>query len=131
MIATDAEETIFGTRGMLEGRNTELRTLYEDADDFFVYMHGYAPNIPRTGGLTLNSAINQLFVFLDALAENERDLTARHWLRLSWKEVIEAKVAFEKKDDGEGRKRLENGEVYLTNAQEKKPMTLPLTVTQS
>jgi hypothetical protein len=100
-----------------------LRALYQDADDFFVLLHGYAPGTPSAGRLTLNSGLNQLLEYLDTVAQNESDQTARQWLDLSWKEVLEAKAAFERKDHREGRTRLEIGEMYLTNALAKRPMT--------
>lgn len=100
----------------------QLKALYREASDFFIYVHGYAPNIPTMGGLNLHSAIDRLFDYLDRLSQTEDDPLAKQWLRLAWSEMKASRIAFDEKEDRDGRRRLEMARAYLQNAQAKKPM---------
>jgi hypothetical protein len=102
--------------------STQLKQLYGEASDFFAYVRGYAPNIPSTGGLTLNSAIDRLFGYVDSLTLQESDQVAKRWLGLCWNEVREAKRHLDNGEVPTARKRLEAAREYLQNADKKKSM---------
>jgi hypothetical protein len=102
--------------------NMTTQELYQQAFDMLSYVRAYAPNLPTTGNLGMESAQDEILDTLGRLLDIETNALARQWLSLARGEVNKAKVLFIEGDDREGRRRLEAARDHVAQARRRKPI---------
>jgi hypothetical protein len=95
--------------------NVSLNELTARAKEVFSSIILFCPNFPAAAKTNSAKKFDQLIEFVNAVFKKTSDEDAKKWIRLSLKEILEARAFYEQGATKEGCHLMQTAEEHFTN----------------